>query len=364
MSDDAIDFLAHFGVKGMKWGTRHDNGHQGERVKTKKLAKLDKQYEKSFTGTAGFFKVHNEVAGQMNQRLDGLNAKYKDTNLNLWKPTAENKSTNDAYLKDYEDTVAQSVTAAMSSFGTNASGTHRARITKVGQGAETWYQSDWEEIKHADSPGLRLKITPKLNARGLIISQTIEDLDAVLAHKESDFLAHFGVKGMKWGVTREPAKLNTRAVTVRKTGEAAKMSLPITKKGKYQRTNADTAVTVVHTPGKRLTTKGGSNRKPSEDAIKAAAARRIAKSSTTDALSTKELQDLVSRMNLEQQYSKLTTPTKSSNPATNFIKGVLGIPQNVVTTQGSAVGNELVKQQLIKKGLLPKPQEKKKKDNE
>ena len=30
------DFLAHFGVKGMKWGVRKDPGHEGERVKKKK----------------------------------------------------------------------------------------------------------------------------------------------------------------------------------------------------------------------------------------------------------------------------------------------------------------------------------------
>jgi hypothetical protein len=61
---------------------------------------------------------------------------------------------------------------------------------------------------------------------------------------------------------------------------------------------------------KKLTTTGGSNTPASEDAKKAAVYKRTAKKSSTDALSTKELTDLVSRMNMEQQYDRLVKGTR------------------------------------------------------
>lgn len=84
-------------------------------------------------------------------------------------------------------------------------------------------------------------------------------------------LEHYGIKGMKWGV----------------------------------RKNGPTDVVVKATPGKRVRTKGGKFHEPSEDAIRAAVAKQKARKSKVDSLSNKELQDLVQRMNLEQQYNRL-----------------------------------------------------------
>lgn len=58
--------------------------------------------------------------------------------------------------------------------------------------------------------------------------------------------------------------------------------------------------------GNRLVrTSGGKGHALSEDATKAATARQKAKKSNVRSLSNKELQDLVTRMNLEAQYSQL-----------------------------------------------------------
>lgn len=73
-------------------------------------------------------------------------------------------------------------------------------------------------------------------------------------------LQHYGVKGMKWGVRKRE-----------------RPSFP-----------------------------------PSDDAVKVNESRNKARVSSTDALSTKELQQLVNRMNLEQQYARLSTPQKSA----------------------------------------------------
>jgi len=99
-------------------------------------------------------------------------------------------------------------------------------------------------------------------------------------------LQHYGVKGMKWG----------------------------------KRKSVATSVTTTATPGKRVKATGGTLQPASEDAIKTAATKQRAKKSTTDSLSTKELQELVTRMNLEQQYERLAGP---SNPAKKFIVDTL-----------------------------------------
>lgn len=72
----------------------------------------------------------------------------------------------------------------------------------------------------------------------------------------TEVLAHYGVKGMRWGVRRK-----------------------------------------------------SSSPSDSDDAKRAAASKARIKRGNTGPLSNKELQDLVTRMNLEQQYSRLSQPT-------------------------------------------------------
>ncbi len=147
-----------------------------------------------------------------------------------------------------------------------------------------------------------------------------EASDMAMEDAVGTFFAHYGVQGMKWG-KRTARPVNRNEETLVRTAPAKKPGLIEFEKKRYQKTNADTAVTVTHRPGQRLSTKGGSNRTPSDDALRTAAAKRVAKSSTTDALSTKELQELVNRMNLEQQYQKLTAPQMS--PGRKFVNNLL-----------------------------------------
>lgn len=86
------------------------------------------------------------------------------------------------------------------------------------------------------------------------------------------FLAHFGVKGMKWGVHRMPSS-------------------------------------------------GGS---ASEDASRAREISTKAKTGGTKALSNKELQDLITRQNLEQQYARLN-PSKTKKAVQLVADILLGV---------------------------------------
>jgi 2'-5' RNA ligase len=97
----------------------------------------------------------------------------------------------------------------------------------------------------------------------------------------ANVLAHFGVKGMKWGVRRLPS--------------------------------------------------GGKTGTPTADAREADSSRKKISSGGTHALTTKELQTLVNRMNLEQQYSRIV----ASQPTTldrghNQVKQFLGLASTAV----------------------------------
>ena len=93
----------------------------------------------------------------------------------------------------------------------------------------------------------------------------------------NEVLQHHGVKGMHWGVRKN---------------DSGSSATPVVSRAK---------------PGKLVKTSGGANHPAHEDALRLAEARQKAKKSSVDSLSNKELQDLVLRMNLEQQYSKLVT---------------------------------------------------------
>lgn len=139
--------------------------------------------------------------------------------------------------------------------------------------------------------------------------------EASMAEQVETWLSHYGIKGQKWGVRRD------RSGTVE--------------------------VSTTATPGKKVAAKGGQNSSPSSDAIRVAAAKQKAKTSTTDSLSTKELQELVNRLNLEQQYSRLTQSDgffEKINKDKKKVDNVLAAGQtanNVMTFINSPVGKAL-----------------------
>lgn len=100
-----------------------------------------------------------------------------------------------------------------------------------------------------------------------------------MAHADtvSEFLKHYGIKGMHWGIRRSQAER-----------EAA-----------------------------------------SPDAARAHEARTRIKTSGTDALSNQELQHLVTRMNLEQQYSRLSTEKSTVQKGNSKVKQILQLATTV-----------------------------------
>lgn len=123
---------------------------------------------------------------------------------------------------------------------------------------------------YGDFEGPEFRLTHKYNFEEVAMSTQAEAGAA--------FLAHFGVKGMKWGVRRE----STIGTT----------------------TQIDTGVVRRQT---KVTTTGGESQPAHGDAVKAAVQQRKFKKSGAAALSNQELRELAQRIQLEEQVKSLTT---------------------------------------------------------
>lgn len=115
--------------------------------------------------------------------------------------------------------------------------------------------------------------------------------ESPMAHSNDpadDFLAHYGVKGMKWGV-RKSSSERAEAAEAKKAKKAEKIE------------------------AKKVARKEAWKKPVDEDAAVAGQSRKRTETHGTDALSNKELQALVTRMNLEQQYTNLQSSGKAKS---------------------------------------------------
>lgn len=320
-SDLIDDVLAHHGVKGMKWGVR----------------RAEKQWNKQITNVNTKSKMtlafHNETVSRINRAVDDLNRsdKYRDVDLNTYHGKLKDdyeKDSHEAIMRALEDSV-------RSHYGYSPSGTQRAVYNRKTDQIDV---IQVPQVHHAATPKeLAPDITIQLHRdkKGKIASVSLVPLqqsDIPLEPEEFvlDYLAHYGVKGMKWGVRRDGS---TSSTTVR-TSRLRRPATDITAKQK---------------PGQFVRTSGGQRQIASEDAVRVAAARQLAKKSTTDALTNKQLQEAVTRMNLEQQYSQLAKKSDRRTRGQRFIQALMGTGRKTDQTSATAQTAKQVAAALAKK---------------
>ena len=277
------DILAHYGVKGMKWGFRKSPEAKAAK-EAKKIAKADKKFEEISVDT--WVKVNNNASNNINARIGMINdsPSYKGKDLN--KDPALMAKYNEEMRKMFETEYNR----AAKDLGTNKSGT-REYFAQVDEdfGLSVGVKDvEHSSIKHA-APA---KLTVVRNNTGHI-SKVMIDTMAQADAFVGDFLEHYGVKGMKWGV--------------RKSDPVPSGEVRVTQKGK------------------KLKTEGGKDIPPHPDATRAATSKQKAKGSGLQSLSNKELKELQTRLNLEKNVRELTVADKqaNTNPAARFIKRTL-----------------------------------------
>jgi hypothetical protein len=156
-------------------------------------------------------------------------------------------------------------------------------------------------------------------ARSLLSQSAIVDGQVVGKTEDGDPIVHYGIKGMRWGVRR-------------RDGGSGGGPQPVTVRVK---------------PGKGIVkVKGGSGQLPSEDAVNAAAYKQKAKASGTAALDNKELQSLVQRMNLEQQYAKLAAQQNVKSKGRKFTEAIIKAEGSYFITGKKGPTTQLVEKAL------------------
>ena len=113
-------------------------------------------------------------------------------------------------------------------------------------------------------------------------------------------LAHFGVKGMKWGVRRSVEQLRNGPV------REAQPVIAKTKAG-----------------SSKVSTSGGKGHPASDDVLKVAAAKQKLTASGMNALSNAELKAITDRMNMEQKFASAIASLPPKHPGRDMVKKMI-----------------------------------------
>lgn len=299
MNDAIEEFLEHYGTKGMKWGVRR---------------KEHKTWLKQARSTETAAQVFNEAVRTFDPVIKKINNDplFKGKNLN------EDRKLSRQY-DEVVGTIFNQHLAQASAMTINK--THdRAVIYQFDRHTSRLIPTQVKVAKH--SVDGYPDFIAELDTNGFVIGISLNEMkQSDMTTDVDEFLSHYGVKGMKWGVRRTGQVSSTTA----KTSRLARNGTDITAKQK---------------PGKFVTTSGGKRRVAAPDAVRIAATRQLAKKSTTDALSNKQIADAVKRMQLEQQYHDLVKKTDRRNRGQKFVAKLLGdkkTQQQVVKTTNTAV---------------------------
>lgn len=298
-------FLEHHGVKGQKWGVRHDPGHEGERVKVKKLGKLDQAWFDKIDKPKGWdaVAVHNRVADKVNANISAFNKKPQYKNANLIK--APNSPATKQYIRDFENLQARYFKEAVKEIhGVSPSGSMRTEVVKTPNGyvIKVHGAHTWTDVSHAENPSGDLTFQLILDDNGYISSiKNVENNIKQSLNLGIDFLEHHGIKGQKWGIRN---KKSSSAVTPGRHGLIKRKRKAV------------------------ASTKGFS-----KDAKQAHIIRKKAKTSPVKvkALSNTEINTFLNRVNLESRFSQ-ATPT-AGQKALKTVKDILGLGKTVNEVQ-------------------------------
>jgi hypothetical protein len=202
----AEEILTHHGVKGMKWGVKKSSGS------AKKIAKADKKFESVNARYGKTFEIASSARQSFKSSgdLKKINDKYS---AQLGSSFSANRQVKKNYQAETQRVFLKHLKDAADKQDPNASGTRKYTITVPPKRPDRWIVTT-TTIKHA-SDTLELQLT--LDKNGLIT-----DLEPVKPLQQSAmsaeyFLAHHGVKGMKWGKRKNPASADSAQSTAVKT---------------------------------------------------------------------------------------------------------------------------------------------------
>jgi hypothetical protein len=329
-NEELEDFLEHFGVKGMHWGVRKSESGSSKprgairRGATKANVALDagakviKEGEKKLIFLPQ--KNRNQAAARTQTQVLAKAAALNRSPEFKGKDIKHNPTLRDSYFKQIEESAKTTYAQELGISRTEAWGdvlgvdmratTNQMRINAVA-----------DRIRHAaDGPEMETLVEFNFvtNELGHIVDIKIPEKYLAQSDDFEDALAHYGVKGMRWGVRKD------------ESGSAGTVgSSPI-----------------------------------SEDHARAVAALTKAQHHGLSALSTKEMRELTSRLEVERKFNQLSAERAKATRSTGrkVIDALLGDVGEVVTQEASNLGKKYVRETLRKqaesKSQTPAPKAK------
>ena len=326
-SEKVEEFLAHYGVKGMRWGVRRDLKKLRPGDRADYIARKDSKWTAKVEANPKVAKISKMASKDAKRQIKQLNTQYAKKDLK------KDALTRSRYDSEIQSILTQSLAKASNkvhgmsptrlsevkvyrfSDGSMLAGigsrnnvkltAQRAKITKADEkrakrDARAESKAAKAEVKHAD-----LESLSEEDAADVIFAFTLDSngfaTDVItpfddLEHSEEldDFLAHYGVKGMRWGVRRSDDELarargkseggesRTRRIVNRVTGKK--------KSGASSKSDDD----------------GDETEKKDSPRLSADAERFVATTQKTSAeMSTREIKEAVQRANMVKQYNEL-----------------------------------------------------------
>lgn len=195
------DILEHFGIKGMRWGVRKGSDQGPD----KKIRKLDAKFEKLANKPDIHMRLwaHSVVTLKKSGDLNKINNKpqYQAAKWRLKFGVAKKE-----LQEKYEDEIAGKLLQHLKKNASeivNRSGTRQLNIevahkkAKVLRASTAVWRITTQEIKQAAEGDLVIRIIRDEVGRIIDMIPEIDKLEQ--SSMDDDVLAHFGIKGMKWG---------------------------------------------------------------------------------------------------------------------------------------------------------------------
>ena len=353
------DFLEHYGVKGMKWGVRKDeSGNTIEALASIKIPGRSESNVDAIIKTAHpksrsakrTFKDIEKITFQLQKDLyksDAGTNHILDTKIKYMDADFSNDKVYDNYLREVSEgltKVAKSFTpdGLMSKVTYDFSATDTRLVLLVGT------PKAFEELVHENSQDeiFKVPLPIVLDENRFIVSfGKIDDVEH--SNVVGDFLEHYGVLGMKWGVRKDrPNSRLPKHATFYNTDKATGATTMVDYNPRKVQ------VSRVAGGGIQVTGRSQKEVKRVSEEIRRQLSNKSEKKSVTSKLNLTddELRATINRMQLEKTYAQLTATPKQSNAMQQFMVNtgsqILG---NAITNVGTEYLKQFLKVNIDKK---------------